>query len=189
MRSNENNFIQRLQRKKEDALEFVIDTYLPLIKGTTYKVLSPLKNDGIIEECINDIFLTIWNNAKKFSGDAADFKKWIYAIAKFKAIDYYRKNRTKTDFITNDDLDFIPERSAEDELILREDQRELIHLINQLEPVDRDIFIMKFFLGLKTEDISQKLGLTRAAIDNRIYRGKKRLYTKAMDLNMGGQVL
>ncbi|RXZ83810.1 sigma-70 family RNA polymerase sigma factor [Paenibacillaceae bacterium] len=189
MGSNENNFIRRLKQKKEDALEFIIDTYLPLIKGTTYKILSPLQNNGIIEECINDVFLTIWNNAKKFNGDATDFKKWIYAIAKFKAIDYYRKNRTKVDLITHNDLNSISEGSAEDELILREDQKELIQLINLLEPVDRDIFIMKFFLGLKTGDIASKLGLTRASIDNRIYRGKKKLYTKAMNLKMGGHAL
>ena len=46
MKSNEKNFIKRLQRQKEDALEFIVDTYLPLIKGITYKVLSPLENDG-----------------------------------------------------------------------------------------------------------------------------------------------
>ena len=43
MKSNDTNFIKRLQRQEEDALEFVVDTYLPLIKGITYKVLSPLK--------------------------------------------------------------------------------------------------------------------------------------------------
>lgn len=32
MKSNEKNFIKRLQRQKEDALEFVVDTYLPRIK-------------------------------------------------------------------------------------------------------------------------------------------------------------
>ena len=56
MKSNEKNFIKRLQRQKEDALEFVVDTYLPLIKGITHKVLLPIQNDGLIEECINDIF-------------------------------------------------------------------------------------------------------------------------------------
>jgi RNA polymerase sigma-70 factor (ECF subfamily) len=188
LKSNDNNFIQRLQRKKEDALEFIIDKYLPLIKGVTYKVLSPLENDGIIEECINDIFLSIWNNSKKFDGDSTDFKKWICAIAKFKSIDYYRKTSKKVE-LTSNDMDLKPEKSAEDELIIREDKRELIHLINLLEPVDRDIFIMKFFLGLKTEDISRKLGLTKASIDNRIYRGKRRLYNKAMNLNPGGKVL
>ena len=43
MKSNEKNFIKRLKRQKEDALEFVVDTYLPLIKGITYKVLLQFK--------------------------------------------------------------------------------------------------------------------------------------------------
>lgn len=188
MKSNDKNFIQRLQRQKEDALEFIVDQYLPLIKGITYKVLAPLENDGVIEECVNDIFLSIWNHSAKFHGDSIDFKKWICAIAKYKAIDYYRKATKKVEF-TSSDLDLTPEKSAEDQLIMIEDKTELIKLINLLEPVDRDIFIMKFFLGLKTEDISKKLGLTRAAVDNRIYRGKKKLTAKAAGFHLGGSVL
>lgn len=184
MKSNDTNFVQRLQRQEEDALEFIVDKYLPLIKGVTYKVLSPLHNNGITEECINDIFLSIWNNSKKFSGDSNDFKKWIYAVAKFKAIDYYRKANKKFE-ITSSEMDLNPDKSVEDELILLENRAELIMLINQLEPIERKIFIMKFFLGLGTEDISIKLGLTKASVDNRIYRGKKKLSKKATNLRLG----
>lgn len=185
MRANENNFIKRLKRKKEDALDFIVDTYLPLIKGVAYKVLSPLGDEGLIEECMNDILLSIWNNAEKFNGDSTDFKKWICAIAKYKSIDYYRRSSKKVEFNTTD-MDLNHQKSAEDELIIREDKTELIHLINLLEPVDRNIFMMKFFLGIRTEAISSKLGLTNASVDNRIYRGKKRLYKIALDLNLRG---
>lgn len=188
MKSNEANFIQRLKQKKDDALEFIVDQYSPLVKGVTYKVLGPMKNDGIIEECINDIFLSIWNNSKKFHGDSRDFKKWICAIAKFKAIDYYRKNSQKTEQALHD-IDVYQENSAEDELIMMEDRAELVRLINHLEPVDRDIFIMKFFLGLKTDEIANKLKMTKASIDNRIYRGKKKLNIKAANLHLGGNVI
>jgi RNA polymerase sigma-70 factor, ECF subfamily len=184
MRSNESNFIHRLQRQKEDALEYIVDNYLPLIKGITYKVLSPLNNNGVIEECINDIFLSIWNNSKKFSGDSNDFKKWVCAIAKFKAIDYYRKASKQIE-ITSDKMVLNVEKSAEEELLSVENKNELIKLINQLEPLERDILIMKFFLGLKSEEISIKLGLTKASIDNRIYRGKKKLNQKAANLRIG----
>lgn len=187
MKSNEQNFIQRLQQQQEDALEFVVDHYLSLIKGISYKVLAPLGNEGIIEECINDIFLSIWHNAKKFHGDSTDFKKWICAIAKFKAIDYYRKFANKVEF-SSEYLDINSEKSVEEQLIIMEDKTELIKLINLLEPVDRDIFLLKFFLGLKTEEISKKLGLTNSAIDNRIYRGKKKLKSQATNLNLGGSL-
>ena len=44
------------------------------------------------------------------------------AIAKFKAIDYYRKS-TKTVEIISDELHISTEKSAEDELIVMEDRK------------------------------------------------------------------
>jgi RNA polymerase sigma-70 factor (ECF subfamily) len=174
MKCNETNYIERLKKGKEDALEFIVDNYLGLVKAAVYKVLSPLETYGIIDECINDIFLSVWNNANKFSGKDSDFKKWIYKIAKFKAIDYYRKQIKNLD-TSIEDKEICADYTVEDEIIIEEDMNELIKLINILEPIDKDIFAMKFFLGVKSDDIAAKLGLTRAAIDNRIYRGKKKL--------------
>ena len=37
MSCNEKNFIKRLQKKKEDGLEYVIDHYLAMVKGTVVK--------------------------------------------------------------------------------------------------------------------------------------------------------
>jgi RNA polymerase sigma-70 factor (ECF subfamily) len=87
--------------------------------------------------------------------------------------------------VSSNYIDLNAEKSAEDELIILENRSELIKLINLLEPIEREIFIMRFFLGLKTEDISQKLGLTKATIDNRIYRGKKKLNKRATNLKLG----
>lgn len=171
---NDTNYIKRLKNRKEDALEFIVDKYLPLIKGITYKVLSSIEKQDLIEECINDIFLSIWNNADKFKGEEKDFKKWICVIAKFKAIDYYRKS-SKSIEVAVDNIVEEKIGSAEDEAIVNEDREELVKLIDSLEDMDREIFIMKFFLDIKSEDIGKKLGITRAAVDNRIYRGKKKL--------------
>ena len=156
MKSTSENFIRRLQKQKEDALEYVIDTYLPVIKGITHKVLSPLGNVGLVDECVNDIFLSIWDNADKFRGDSTDFRKWICAIAKYKSIDYYRK-ATKQMEDSSEYMDLNTDMSVEEELIRVEEKTELIKLINQLEPLDRDIFLMKFFLGYKTRISPGKL--------------------------------
>lgn len=183
MRCTEKNYISRLKKGKEDALEFIVDKYLGLVKSAVYKVLSPLERDGIIDECVNDIFLSVWNNVNKFNGEEIDFKKWIYKVAKFKAIDYYRKEINNSD-VTLEDKEMSTNKSVEDEIISTEDRNELIELINILEPIDRDIFTMKFFLGVKSDDIAKKFKLTRAAIDNRIYRGKKKLSKEATRLKL-----
>ncbi|MPQ44717.1 sigma-70 family RNA polymerase sigma factor [Clostridium tarantellae] len=184
MSCNENNYVKRLKKGKEDALEFIVDMYLPLVKGITYKVLSPLGNNGIIEECINDIFLSIWNNSNKFNGEIKDFKKWLCVIAKFKAIDYYRKEVKKQE-ITLDYINDLGNNSVEDEIITIENRDELLKVINTLEPLDKEIFIRKFFLGNKSQDIALALGITKASVDNRICRGKKKLKPKLIQFKLG----
>lgn len=183
MSCTEKNYIDRLKKGKEDALEFIVDKYLGLVKSAVYKVLSPLERDGIIEECINDVFLSVWNNTDKFTGEEVDFKKWIYKIAKFKAIDYYRKEVKNSD-VSLEDKEITTSRLVEDEIITIENRNELIKLINTLQPLDREIFTMKFFLGVKSEDIAKKFKMSRTAIDNRIYRGKKLLSKQATRLNL-----
>lgn len=182
MKCNNKNYISRLKKRKEDALEFIVDSYLPIVKGVTYKVLGNLKNEGIIEECVNDVFLSVWNNIDKFNGEEADFKKWICAIAKFKAIDYYRKEVRKVE-TTLEPEQLVDKSLVEEELIEQEDKEEFIKMINSLEPIDRDIFVMRFFLGMKAEDVALKLGITKASVDNRVSRGRKKLKIKLINSN------
>ena len=109
-------------------------------------------------------------------------------ISRFKSIDYYRKATKKKELISGD-IEVNNEKSVEDELIFLENRNELIALINLLEPIDREILIMKYFLGFKTDEISAKLGITRSAIENRIYRSKKKLSKKATSLTLGGSLI
>ena len=70
-----------------------------------------------------------------------------------------------------------------------EDREELLKLINQLEPLDQKVFIMKYLLGMKTEEIGEKLRLTRAAIDNRVYQGKRNYNKNATKISFGGSAI
>lgn len=110
-------------------------------------------------------------------------EKWICAIAKFKAIDYYRKLNKNLEIA----IGHINEKetySVEDEVIFSEEKEAVIELLNTLNEMDRKIFIMKFFLDIKSEDIAKRLGVTKASIDNRIYRGKKKLRERKSMMNM-----
>jgi RNA polymerase sigma-70 factor (ECF subfamily) len=122
MRCDETNYIKRLKKGKEDALEFIVDNYLGIVKSAIYKVLSPLERDGIMEECINDVFLSVWNNSDKFNGEELEFKKWIYKIAKFKAIDYYRKEVKNSD-VSLEDKEISTNKLVEEEIIMQKIDR------------------------------------------------------------------
>jgi RNA polymerase sigma factor (sigma-70 family) len=178
MKSTPANFIPRLKKRKEDALEYVIDTYLPLVKTIAAKILHSM-HEHDIDECVNDVFLTVWENARQFQGEAADFKKWIGMIAKYKAIDQYRQAKKRREREKSDVL--LKEKAGasatEESVMRREGRNELLAAISRLKDDDRDIFMMKYYLELSNREIADHLGLSKAAVDNRLYRGKKVLAT------------
>ena len=187
MSCNEKNFIKRLQKKKEDGLEYVIDHYLAMVKGTVVKVLGPLGESGAVEECVNDVFLAIWENSQQFDGSVEDFRKWVYTVARYQAIDHYRKlKRHPLCALPEEWTEQVP--SAEEELLQHEAAEDVAALLETLPPTDRQIFMMKYLLGVKPEEIASCLGISRSAVDNRVYRGKKKL-GQTLRHQMGGGLL
>jgi RNA polymerase sigma factor (sigma-70 family) len=179
MRCNSENFVTRLQKQKEDALEYVIEHYSSLVNAIAHKVLSGISKDAI-DDCVNDVFLAVWQNAGQFKGEPEDFKKWIGMMTKYKAIDIFRKLEKQQAREQGDDL--LEQKSTyedvQEQLVKKEETKELLHAISKLEEIDRDIFMMKFYLQLSNIEIAKALHLSNAAVENRLYRGKKKLAMK-----------
>lgn len=168
------NFIKHLKKGREEALDYILEKYAGTVKAVIHNTLKDYNDSQIIEESISDTFFGAYENAKQFKGNEEDFKKWICTIAKFKAIDKQRKLYKMP--VAHEVEDYIATvKSAEDEYLIKTSSEELQEMMCKLEQIDRDIFTMKYFLNMKNEEIAAQLGLTKAAIDNRLYRGKKRL--------------
>lgn len=150
----------------------MIDEYIGIVKAIIYNALKSYNDPQTIEECISDTFLGAYENAKQFKGDKEDFRKWICTIAKYKAITKQRK-LSKAPYFYEIDETGNAVKSAEDEYLIKSSTEELLMMMSQLEQLDRDIFTMKYFLNMKNEEIAEHCGLTKAAINNRLYRGKK----------------
>ncbi|MFL1998242.1 sigma-70 family RNA polymerase sigma factor [Lysinibacillus irui] len=183
MRITAENFIKHLKKNREEALQYVIVEYIGIVKAIIYNALKSYNDPQIIEECISDTFLGAYENAKQFKGDKEDFRKWICTIAKYKAITKQRK-LSKAPFFYEIDETGNAVKSAEDEYLIKSSTEELLMMMSQLEQLDRDIFTMKYFLNMKNEEIAEHCGLTKAAINNRLYRGKKRL----QQIHLGGSM-
>lgn len=177
MRVSEKNFVKRLKKQDEAALEYVIDTYMPFIKAIVYKVLQPLGKVDLVEECVSDVFLSVWQNTMQFKGDAIEFKKWIGMIAKYKAIDQYRvleRQQAREQALDGTD-NLASGNLIQDQVLQREERNELLFELSKLETVDRDIFTMKYFLEMANGEIADALFISKAAVGNRLYRGKRKL--------------
>lgn len=176
MKCEEHNFIGYLKKGEEEALDFIISRYGGLVHAISYQILSSFGQPAV-DECVNDVFLSIWQNAAQFSGEMEDFKKWVGTIAKFKAIDAYRRLEKRHARERTDEqlLEHAAEYDIQALLLEKEQKNALLVAVSELPEIDRDIFMMKYFLELPSQEIAERLGMTITAIDNRLYRGRKKL--------------
>ncbi len=94
MKIKEQNLIKQLKKKNPQAIDYIIDQYGGLIKTVLLKNLYDQKDHW--EECFNDCLLAVWNHPERFDTKKGDFKAFLCAIAKYKAIDLLRKELKRT---------------------------------------------------------------------------------------------
>jgi RNA polymerase sigma-70 factor (ECF subfamily) len=178
MKISKDNLLPQLKSKNPKALDLLVDVYGNLLYKVIYNVIGSYGDTGIVEECLNDVLLNIWNNIHKFSGEESKFPKWICVIAKYKAIDYQRKLSKVKKMTDIDDCVLISDLSVEEELINEENSTELLKYIGLMESLDKKIFIMRYFLDESINNIAKSLNLARGSVDSRLSRGRRFLKLK-----------
>lgn len=175
-----------LRKRNPKAVDYVIDEYGNLLYTVIYSVLGSFNDEGFIEECMNDVLLSIWNNIEKFKGEEDKFKSWICAIARFKAIDFMRKRYKEASFEDVENVTLFSNEDVEEEILVKENRAELIEIINTLGEPDRTIFIKKYFLGYSSEKIAGDLNTTKGNVNTRLCRGRKTLRDRLENDLVGG---
>lgn len=168
----QDNFIEELKNKNEEALEYVLDTYGNLIYKISYMHLN---SPELSKECVNETLLKIWISIENFKYSDDKFKNWIGAIAKHTAIDMFRKEaKYKSSSEFNDSYKY-NEKLMSDDIIAKEELEEIRENINMFNEIDKYIFINRFFIGKSVNLIAKELNLTPNAVSLRISKGRSKL--------------
>lgn len=172
---NSDNLVELLKKHNKEALRYLIDNYSNSMLKVCYSVLRDVEAS---KECVNDVFLKIWNNVESFDKDKSKFNTWVVVLCKYTSIDYIRKNKKHienvfiNEALTEDTRDFY------DELETKENLSKVILEINNMNKASREIFVRRFFLNERIKVIAEKLGMTEAAVGCRILRERKKLKSK-----------
>ncbi|WP_026885598.1 sigma-70 family RNA polymerase sigma factor [Clostridium beijerinckii] len=180
MKVGEQNLAEEIKNRNSDALDYAIDNYGKLVYKIIYNILNSFGDKESIQECVSDVFTAVWYNIKTYDNQKASFKSWIIAISKYKAIDY-RKKLIKNYNIQNiNHYNTTALNDTEEYILASENKDEIIKIIKELGTIDSEIFIRRYFLEESIEKIAKSLELTRQAVDNRLWRGRKRLKEKML---------
>jgi len=133
-----------------------------------------------IEDCAADTFSNFWLGFSNYDPEKASIRAYLAAIARNNAADYLKRNRLlqmqdETPWDEENDLILNLPDNSEDETAEAETRRDVIAAIKALGDPDSSILLWKYFLGRKSVEIAEKLGMTPANVDNRASRAVKKL--------------
>ncbi len=113
-------------------------------------------NEDEALEVLNDAFLKVFRNIKKFRGDGS-LAGWIRQIAFRTVLDNIKKNTKYYEIITlNTDHDVYLENDA----LERISNEEILRCLQQITPASRHVFALHVLEGYDHKTISEMLGIS-----------------------------
>ena len=172
----ENKIIKLIKKKDHRGIDYIVDLYSDKISYIVNSILNGYSNKEDIEECISDVFISVYNDIHTYDNKKGKFETFVFIKAKYIALDYKRKIIKKKEYekIKEDRLLKINENiayeSAEKEVIKKEKLKDIANFINNLKEPDKTYFYLKYFINMESKEIAKKYNTTLSSVENRLYR-------------------
>jgi RNA polymerase sigma factor (sigma-70 family) len=178
-----------LVAREARALEALIRRYS---REMSYFIRIVLEGVGTLqdaEECANDLFVAAWREIDSYDPARASLRTWMTMRAKYIALDKRRQVQRRHAGVISLDGErkkssgesngsevpalYLSDNSMEGLVEQQERREELDRALNELNALDRRLVLMRYFQLTPTEQICAETGLTRQAIDTRLWRARK----------------
>lgn len=153
--------LQLLKERQTIALQEIIDLYQ---RGLCYFASGILNNSQVAEELVNDAYLKVWNREAHFD-TLNELRSYLYVTVKNSCLDYLKSPKNKQ--LDGLDLEHsvIPsEEDIEARIIYAELLSFLHQQVDKLPEKQKQTFLMSFFEDMSTEEIAEKLGISKNAV-------------------------
>ena len=173
MKVTEENFISLIRQRREEGIVYVMENYGGLLRSIVRKHLSSAPDR--MDECMNDIFLGIWQNIGSFDETRGSFVNWAAGVARLEAIDTLRKMQREHVRFSPKEMTLSCEDDALSSLTGERLSKETEELLNCLLPKDRELFQRIFLEAQEPAEAGHAMGLTRNNVYVRLSREKKKI--------------
>ena len=139
-----------------------------------------LRDQHEAEDLTENVFVKAWHALPRYEPTKVPFLAWLYRIAHNLLMDYHRKQalqqRSLPQFFHDNDL--IDTAELDSELVQTEDIQRLLTAVDQLEPLQQEVLLLRFVQGLEHEEVARLLNRTAGAIRVIQHRALKALRDK-----------
>jgi RNA polymerase sigma-70 factor, ECF subfamily len=167
-----------------------LDQLLTLHQARVYRFgLKMCRDPEDAKDVLQDTLLAVARNVKDFRG-ASSVSTWLYTIARSFCIK--RRRRSKFAPEQEESLDLGPEgqaahladpgRPADDSLAGRQIEAALEEAIAGLDPMYREVLVLRDVEGLSAPEVGEIMGLSVEAVKSRLHRARLAVREKVAPL-------
>ncbi|MEO8774499.1 MAG: RNA polymerase sigma factor [Gelidibacter sp.] len=167
--SLEEHIVQLLEKGDEAAINLLYENYSDSLYGVILKITN---NEELAQDALQESFVKIWRNAKKYDSKKARLFTWLYRIARNTAIDKLRSFNlrfNKEVQIDKSDVYILPTAS------LNQDVIDLKEHVTKLEEKYQIVLNALFFEGMTQQEASDELDIPLGTIKSRLKIGLRDL--------------
>ena len=171
---NDEKLINAIKSGDEAAIAQVMDKYSRLLWSVASAVLKNIGQEQDVEECVADVFISLWQQPEKYDAGRGGLRTWLCIKTRSRALDRYRELSRRSalpleEAVAAQVLDVGELTDTE------ETKRELAAAIDTLAVREREILIRRYYYEQKPREIALALGIPVKAVDNSLYRAKRKL--------------
>jgi RNA polymerase sigma-70 factor (ECF subfamily) len=169
------DLVSRARRGDGAAFEELIRRHERLALGVAYGVLHDAQLAG---DVVQEAFLKAWRRLGDLS-QAGSFASWLCGIVRNLCVDQKRRKRLAVCGIeeARGEADG-KTRDPHEEIGRREQAARITLALESLDELTRSAVVLRYYENLSSKEIGELLGLSSAAIDMRLMRGRQALKEK-----------
>ncbi len=143
--------------------------------GWIWVALSPrvagyLRVRGVssVDDVTSEVFLAAFTSLARFTGNAADFRSWLFTIAHHKSVDDRRRRTDDTAYTPENDTR--SSESAEVTVLDASIDPTIRALLAALTDDQREVLILRTLADMSIDDVAQATGRTTGAVKQLYHR-------------------
>jgi RNA polymerase sigma-70 factor (ECF subfamily) len=168
--------IERCAAGDASALELLYKNTAAQLFGVLRRILV---RQDLAQEALQDVYVSIWRNAKEYRAAKAAAFTWMVSIARYRAIDIKRSRKREVLFA--DPAEYVPEDVDNVDADLGQaadrdaDARRLRDCMKELSQQQRNAVCLAYMNGLTHEEVAGTLAAPLGTVKSWVRRGLESL--------------
>ena len=161
--------LKRTAEGDAEAFTAFYDQYSPGVFGHLCRLL---RLQAAAEDVLQETFCQVWSQAGKFDPTRSSPRAWLFLLARSRAFDYLRKQRSTTGLDVVEDQ---PAPALPDALESGERVEAIAAALGDLPEEQRRALCLAFYDGMTHEEVAKHQGVPLGTAKTRIRLAMKRL--------------